>query len=170
MDTNGYGGRNISKAVSVETSDQNNSKFQLTISGTVETFAQITPKYVSLVGNKDTEVKTVVTIVPQSNYPFKITSTQAEYGKDIRFQLDEVKKDKSSEYQLAVVNLVKEKKRYTDNIILKTDSKVMPEIKIRVYGNIYDMDPQQPNADAKSKFLEMIQKASKEKEKEKEKK
>jgi len=39
---------------------------------------------------------------------------------------------------LTVENLKKVGGRYSDTIYLKTDSKIKPEIKIRVYGNIFE--------------------------------
>jgi len=39
---------------------------------------------------------------------------------------------------LIVENLKKGKGHYYDTIYLKTDSKIKPEIKIRVYGNILE--------------------------------
>jgi hypothetical protein len=41
-------------------------------------------------------------------------------------------------YILAVENQKKEAGRYRDTIHLKTDSKLKPEIKVNVYGNIYE--------------------------------
>ena len=42
------------------------------------------------------------------------------------------------EYVLTVENLKKTKGRYVDTIKFKTDSKIRPEIKIYVIGNILD--------------------------------
>jgi hypothetical protein len=44
-------------------------------------------------------------------------------------------------YKLTVTNLKREKARYFDTIVLKTDSDVRPELKISVYGNIFDPPP-----------------------------
>jgi len=82
-------------------------------------------------------VKTVK-IIPESKYPFKIEEVHAQKGKDIRFELKPLKDQEKSGYELTVENLKKAKGRYSDTIILKTDSKIKPELKIHVYGDILD--------------------------------
>ena len=61
--------------------------------------------------------------------------------KYIRYKLKETKRSERTEYVLTVANLKKEKGRYFETIKLKTDSKIRPEIRIRVYGNILDRPP-----------------------------
>ena len=77
-----------------------------------------------------------MTIIPEEKYPFKIVEAVANIGENINYKLEEIKKSKRSEYLLTVKNLKKTKGRYFDVIILKTTSKIRPEIKIKVYGNI----------------------------------
>ena len=43
-----------------------------------------------------------------------------------------------TEYQLIVENIRREAGRYNDMIVLKTDSKLKPELEVRVYGNIVE--------------------------------
>jgi hypothetical protein len=50
--------------------------------------------------------------------------------------LDEVKKSNGPAYELRVENLRQKTGRYYDTIILKTDSKIRPELDVRVYGNL----------------------------------
>jgi len=88
----------------------------------------------------DQIIKTVK-IIPEEKYPFKIGGDRTIQTKNIRYELEEVNRSKKIEYVLTVVNLKKEKGRYFDTIKLKTDSKIRPEIKIRVYGNINDRPP-----------------------------
>lgn len=109
----------------------------LTISGKIDNFAIITPKSVKLEGTADQEIKRIVKIIPEKKHPFKILGTRLERKEEnIRFELEEVKKGKGLEYLLTIENLKKEKGRYFNSVNLKTDSKIQPEIKIRVYGNI----------------------------------
>ena len=79
-----------------------------------------------------------VKIIPEAKYPFKIEEVRAQKGKDIRFELKPLEDQKQVGYQLIVQNLKKTKGRYSDVIILKTDSKVKPELKINVHGDILD--------------------------------
>ena len=90
-----------------------------------------------------------VEIIPEDKYPFKIEEVRAQKGKDIRFELKPLKGQEQSGYQLIVENLKKTKGRYSDAIILKTDSKVKPELKIHVYGDILDKPGQKKKTDLK---------------------
>lgn len=79
-----------------------------------------------------------VKIVPEEKYPFKIVEAKAKNGRFIKYKMEEVISLKGTAYVLTVENLKKEKGRYYDAIYLKTTSKIRPEIKISVYGNIID--------------------------------
>ncbi len=114
------------------TNDPKNEKIPLTITGTVEKFAEITPKRIVLRGTEGQTVNKTLTIVPIGKYPFKIVETRAKTGKNISFKLDEIKKADKTEYLLTVENLKKDKGSYHDTIFLTTDSKVRPEIDIPV--------------------------------------
>lgn len=110
----------------------------LTVTGNVDKFVTIDPKRISLRGVAGNRIKSIVRIVPEEKYPFKITESQASNGKNIRFKLQKLNNTKKEEYMLLVENLKKDKGRYVDTIKLKTDSKIKPEIKIYVYGYILD--------------------------------
>ena len=126
----------MKKTAGVYTNDKNRPRQDLIISGPVEKFATIRPKHVSLRGFTGDPIKGQVSIIPEKKYPFKILEVQAKDGKNINFQLDEVKNSKGQAYELKVENLREKTGRYYDTIILKTDSKVRPELKVRVYGNL----------------------------------
>ena len=79
-----------------------------------------------------------VKIIPEPKHPFKILEVRARNGKDIRFELKPISGQEQNGYELVVENLKKTKGRYSDTIILKTDSAVKPEIKIHVYGDILE--------------------------------
>ncbi len=89
-------------------------------------------------GDIEKQIKVLVKIIPEEKYPFKIVEAKAKNGKFIKYKLEEVIRLKGTEYLLNVENLKKEKGRYFDTIYLKTTSKMRPEIKISVYGNITD--------------------------------
>lgn len=116
----------------------NKPVFYLTVTGNVDKFVTIDPKRISLRGVAGNRIKSIVRIVPEEKYPFKITESQASNGKNIRFKLQKLNNTKKEEYMLLVENLKKDKGRYVDTIKLKTDSKIKPEIKIYVYGYILD--------------------------------
>jgi len=124
----------MKKTAGVFTNDKSRPQQDLVISGTVDKFATIRPKHVSLRGYAGDPIQGVVTIVSEKKYPFKILDARAQNGKNIKFQLDEVKNSKGRAYELKVENLSQKTGRYYDTIILKTDSKIRPELNVRVYG------------------------------------
>lgn len=138
MKTKGRGGRLV-KSATVYTNDKKHPTLKLTMRGKVEKFVTITPKKVSLKGIAGQSIERSVRIIPKEKYPFRILETRARSGKDIRFNLKETE---GSEYLLTVENLMKKKGRYRDTIYLKTDSKIKPEIRISVKGNISESKPE----------------------------
>ena len=124
----------MKKTAGVYTNDANRPRQDLIMSGPVEKFATIRPQHVSLRGYAGDSIKGQVSIIPEKKYPFKILDARAKDGKNINFQLDEVKNSKGQAYELKVENLREKTGRYYDTIILKTDSKIRPELNVRVYG------------------------------------
>lgn len=76
----------------------------------------------------------MVSIIPEKKYPFKIIDAKAQSGKNITIQLDEKSNSNGTAYELKVENISQKSGRYYDTIILKTDSKVRPELDVKVYG------------------------------------
>jgi len=87
------------------------------------------------------EIKGTITITANEKYPFKIISARAKVGKDISYELKEVKNSGGEKYSLSVQNIKTQRGRYHDIIYLKTDKDPLPEIIIRVQGNITDIGP-----------------------------
>ena len=75
-------------------------------------------------------------IIPEEKYAFKITNARARNGKYIIVQLEEVQGTDRREYALTVENLRQEEGRYSDMIILQTDSNIQPTLNVRVYGQL----------------------------------
>jgi hypothetical protein len=113
----------------------------LTVVGNVNKFVTIIPRRVILRGFAGDQIAHKVKIIPEEKYPFKILGNRTIQKKNIRYELEEAKRSKKIEYVLTIANLNKEKGRYFETIRLKTNSKIRPEIKIRVYGNILDRSP-----------------------------
>ena len=138
VDTSGYGGRTLTKTITVKTNTPGQPVFHLTVSGNVENFVTIVPKRVTLRGFFGDKIKSTVKIIPEKKYPFKISDVKAINGKYIHYTLEKNKSSEKMEYVLTVENLKNDKGRYFDTIKLTTDSKLRPEIKIYVYGYISD--------------------------------
>ena len=136
MDTAGYGGRTVTKKVMVKTNAPDHSVFYLTVMGNVENFVTIVPKRVTLRGLAGHPIKATAKIIPEKKYPFKIKSVSVVNKRNIGVKLEKIQDAKTTSYLITVENRRKTKGRYFDTIKLKTDSKIRPEIKIYVIGNI----------------------------------
>lgn len=96
------------------------------------------PRVVKIIGSVGEKIVKTVTIIPEKKYPLKITDVTAKKGKDIKFNLTQIKEPDKKGYLLTVENLKKDHGRFYDTISLKTNSELKPEIIIRIYGNIID--------------------------------
>ena len=112
------------------------------MSGEVEKFVSIFPQRVNLRGKIGTEIKRTVKIIPEKKYPFKITGIRADKGIFIDYRLEDTRKSGGNFYLLKIKNKKTSKGGYHDSIYLKTDSKIQPEIKISIYGNILAATPE----------------------------
>ena len=124
----------MKKTAGVYTNDKTRPRFDLVISGPVEKFATIRPQHVSLRGYAGDAIKSKVTIIAEKKYPFKILDAKAQAGDNINIKLEEVKSSRGPAWELRVENLRQKTGRFYDTIILKTDSKIKPELNVRVYG------------------------------------
>ena len=136
--TSGYNGKDIKKTAIIHSNDPENPKFTLTISGHVEKFVDLNPKYVRLTGYAGTRISVPVNIVPTAKYPFKIIDVASRSGTFITYTLTERKPDEGNGYTLLIENLKTDKGRYMDRLTLTTDSQIQSKITIRVYGNILE--------------------------------
>mgnify|MGYP001813144862 FL=1 len=138
LGTSGYSGKDVKKTAILHTNDPANPKFTLTISGHVEKFVDLNPKYVRLTGYSGTQITVPVTIVPTAKYPFKIIDVTSRSGTFIKYTLTERKPDEGNGYTLLIENLKTDKGRYSDLLTLTTDSQIQHNITVRVYGNIME--------------------------------
>ncbi len=120
----------------VKTNAAEHSVFYLTVIGNVEKFVTIDPERVTLRGLAGHPIKATAKIIPQAKYPFTIKSVSVINKKNIKVKLEKNTDSKTTSYLITVENRRKTKGRYFDTIKLKTDSKIRPEIKIYVIGNI----------------------------------
>lgn len=90
---------------------------------------------VRLAGNISQDIEMRVKITPVKKYPFTIKSLQLSEGANIIASFEHSDPSGKS-FDLKVKNIREKPGRYFDEITLKTDSSVQPEIKINVFGNI----------------------------------
>ncbi|QTA82620.1 Uncharacterized protein dnl_49990 [Desulfonema limicola] len=89
-------------------------------------------------GETGETIKAVVRIVPEEKYPFKILEARTSNKEKISVTMEEKQSEKGVEYLITVFNLQNTPTRYFEKVILKTDSKLRPELEINVYTNITD--------------------------------
>jgi hypothetical protein len=123
--------------VTVFTNDEMNSTINLTITGNVERFVTIIPKKPLIAGVEGQNLQTIIKIIPEKKYPFKILDIIGNEKLNFSYNLEEVDmKSSQIEYILKIQNLMKNKGSYSEDITLKTDSILKPVIKIHVNGII----------------------------------
>ncbi len=136
LDTEGFGGMKVNKEAIVFTNEAKNPELKVRMSGYVERFARVSPDRVVFKGLTGMTLKSIVTIVPDERYPFRITDAKAEKGENITFKLEEIEGPDGFSYRLKINNVKKDKGQYGDVIILKTDNEAKPELAIKVFGKI----------------------------------
>lgn len=125
------------------TNDAVNPETNITVSGNVQKFVTITPQVVRLNGKKGEELKSVVQVIPENKFPFSVLKIRTQDGKNIKYELKENKSASGNkEFAITVENLKKDAGFYSDVLIVETDSKIQPEIKINVMARITDPDTQ----------------------------
>ena len=122
------------KTAGVYTNDKTRPRQNLIISGQVEKFVTIHPQHANIRGMVGDPIKSIVTITPEKKYPFKIVNLRARDGKYIKYELEETEESDTLSYKLNIENLRKNAGRYYDSIILETDSKIRPQLSVKVYG------------------------------------
>ena len=98
----------------------------------------VQPRHVALNGPAGESIKGTVTIAARDNHSFSITEVKAYSGTFIQWDLKETEVSGKKTYTLTVENLKKEKGRYADTLLLKTDNPALPEIRISISGLITD--------------------------------
>ena len=140
----------MKKSATIYMDDPMAGKIPLVITGKVNSFANISPRYARLNGLVGQKIKTEVNIFPIKEYPFKITSHNTRTGKNIQYNLINTTKDGKKGYKVVIKNIKEGKGRYSDTIYLHTDNKLQPRIKIGVYGYIVDPPKKQIVSDKKN--------------------
>ncbi len=126
----------MKKTAEIHSDDKNHPVLRIEISGVVEKIVTIIPRAISLRGYVGDDIKKSVTIIPEKKYDFKITNVRARNGKHINFQLEEIKGTGRKEYSLTVENLLAKEGRYSDLIIMETDSNIRPQVSVKVFGKL----------------------------------
>jgi len=136
VNTRGKGGRRLKKNISVYTSDGNESQHQLVIGGLVKNVFLISKKRIKLRGPAGSEITETTSIVPLEEYRFSITDAELKSGRYVELSWHAYQDKSGTAFRIQVRNLKKKKGRYSDKIILTTDSSIRPVIQVDVIGSI----------------------------------
>ena len=140
MSTDGYGGRDVRQNITVFTNDPENRRIGLTLTGPVEAFASITPRFVRLAASVENfRAEQVVIIIPPEASPFNIVATrQVPMGENAPFahRLEQDEQRGERVYRLVVENLQRHAGSYYGTIHLATDHPKRKELSLNVHGHI----------------------------------
>jgi hypothetical protein len=136
LDTDGYGGGEVTRQIAVKTSDPEMPQLTLTVSGHVDKTYVISSEIVKLSGRAGERVSETVKIFPEEKYDFKVIGVRTKQGKYIECSFEEIVEDGRSGCLLTIEGLKGEKGLFFDKIFVDTDSTVVPGISIGVFGKI----------------------------------
>lgn len=138
VDTANRGGSFVRKSFLVQTNDPKLPQSNLTISGQVRSFINVSPAFVRLMGSNQEDLTQIIEIKPRKEYPFAIKKVTATQGQNIRFDLKPVSdKPVKDGYRLFVTNTRQQDGYYRDFIVIETDLKQKPTLRIPVSGRIF---------------------------------
>lgn len=142
VNTRNRGGTSLHKGFTVFTNDPSRQRVRLEIIGKVKGYVTVAPAYVRLTGPAGQAISRSVRVIPREGYPFKIKKIQAQQDKYLQYRLQPLA-DRAGEegYRLMVENTRSEAGTYHDTIIIETDSRHKPTLRIPVYGRIFDPEP-----------------------------
>lgn len=120
----------------IRTNDPNRPKISVTVTGTVEKFAEIRPERVQLAGPAGQKLFADVEILPRKDYPFVIKDIKVKNGEFIKYEVVRSCTNGNAGCTLRVENTRKEKGHYVDVLYVDTGSKLHPTIAIYITGII----------------------------------
>ncbi len=123
----------MKKTTLVKTDDPEKSKFRVTVTGKVDQVVTINPKRVNLKGNQGDTLETMVEITPFPKYQFSILGLEQKINTNIKASLIAPEGDKKS-WRIRVKAESDKVGQLYDLLTLKTDSKYIPSLTIKVHA------------------------------------
>jgi hypothetical protein len=136
FDSAGYGGQNVVRKVTIQTDDPDTPQLILSVSGRVDKTYTISPEIVKLTCREGEGSCAKVTIYPEEKYAFNVLGVRMKKGEYIECSIEEIENDGRKGCCLTVQSTRKEKGVFFDKVFVDTDSAVVPEISIGVFGKI----------------------------------
>jgi hypothetical protein len=120
----------------VNTNDPKNAVIELHLNGKVKFFATVEPSRVNLQGVLGETISQTVTIIPETEVPFKIMQVNAMKGTEFTHAIKDIEIKGKKAYELTVVNKKATEGRYYDKLIILTDQSNHPPLVIMVSGEL----------------------------------
>jgi hypothetical protein len=147
VNTKNRGGNTLRKGFTVYTNDSLKPQVKLTVTGKVKGYVTITPGSVRLFGPVGRSLRGSVKILPLEGHDFSIKEVKAQQNQFIRFQVKPMDNASSKKgYLLLVENTKNAPGSYRDTILITTDSKEKPLLRVPIYARI-----QSPSTSGKNK-------------------
>ncbi len=121
----------MTKTILVKTNDPQNSTLNLVVTGQVDQMAEINPQAVYLNGKAGDTLEAVVSITPAEKYAFAILGLEKKNNSRIEAMLINPEKG-SNTWQIRIKCHSDKAEDLYDELILKTDSKHLSSLGIRV--------------------------------------
>ncbi|MFA5906638.1 MAG: hypothetical protein WC836_22100 [Desulfobacula sp.] len=135
--TQGYGGKTMTKTILVKTDDPQQRALNLVVTGQVDRIAEINPPAVYLNGKAGDTLEAVVTITPSEKYAFTVLGLEKRNKSRIEAVLIQPEKENRT-WRINIKCRSDKAEDLYDELILKTDSKYVPSLAIRVSAIFLD--------------------------------
>lgn len=142
--TDSRGGQEISGTITAETSDPRRPRITIDAAVTVLEFAALHPYRIWLTGKEDAEIVETCMVVPNADFPFRITGIKVRKGVWFDYDWRETEFEGRRAYAITVRNTRKKPGPYQDVLFVQTDHPRRPEFRIRVEGRIGENMPAPP--------------------------
>ena len=137
VNTRNRGGQTLRKNFVVTTNDPKHSRISLTVTGKVTAFVDIDPPYVRLTGRQGDRPSTIVRIMPKADFPFTVSEVKTTNKSNLQLDLKPLGENPARDgYQLVVTCTRTEVGAFRGTILVHTDLKQKPTLRIPVSGRI----------------------------------
>jgi len=126
----------VNGTIRAETNDKDNPEIIIDISCPIKKIASISSHKIMLDGPYTKIIEGSSIVIPEDDFPFKITGIKPKKGLDITYSYEEIEEDGRNGYLITVKRTRKEIGIFRDTLFIQTDNPLRPEFKIRVQGEV----------------------------------
>jgi hypothetical protein len=126
----------VNGTIRAKTNDPENPEITINVSCPIKKIASISCHKIMLDGPLNEKIVGTSIIIPEKDFPFKITGIKPKKGLDITYNYDEFEQDGRKGYVITVKRTRKKTGIFRDILFIQTDNPQRPEFKIRVQGEV----------------------------------